>query len=329
MTKSQVVRTGIVDPNRDAAGLAGLLALSSVAGTDLRGQQKAVGALRALAAASSSIREDLLQKFPRAADADDIASSLGAAPLSEEDVIEYNTEKPPVNLAALYLEPTPPALDYPYAVMPEVDPQTSAAATGLRQVLRKPAFKNALAAAGSARPGRYRGQRLRGAGRCPGRVRAGHRARGRRQGRRDRRHGRRRSGRQRDQPDAGPVGRHHGARPGARGVRRLRLDADQGAHRRRPDPRPGHSAGAAQGPGAVRRQVVSRHCGCSPRTWYGRKPCEGDRADQPALVGADPAAGSRSGASCRSATATPACTTPHWPRTRRCRTAGRLAGSTR
>jgi Ca-activated chloride channel family protein len=152
MTKSQVVKTGIVDPNRDAAGLAGLLALSSVAGTDLRGQQKAVGALRALAASSSSIREDLLQKFPRAANANDIASSLGAAPLSEEDVIEFNTQKPPVELAALYLEPTPPALDYPYAVMPEVDPHKTAAAAGLRQVLRKPAFRNALAASGLRGP---------------------------------------------------------------------------------------------------------------------------------------------------------------------------------
>jgi Ca-activated chloride channel homolog len=152
MTKSQVVQTGIVDPNRDAAGLAGLLALSSVAGTDPDGQRKAVGALRALAAGSSSIREDLLQKFPRAADANDIASSLGAAPMSEEDVIAFNAEKPPVDLAALYLEPTPPALDYPYAVMPEVDAKKTAAATGLRQVLQKPAFKNALAAVGLRGP---------------------------------------------------------------------------------------------------------------------------------------------------------------------------------
>jgi hypothetical protein len=152
MTKTQVVQTGIVDPNRDAAGLAGLLALSSVAGTDTKGQQKAVGALRALAAGSSSIREDLLQKFPRAPDANDIASSLGAAPMSEEDVIAFNAEKPPVELAALYLEPTPPALDYPYAVMPEVDVQKQAAATGLRQVLQKPAFKNALAAVGLRGP---------------------------------------------------------------------------------------------------------------------------------------------------------------------------------
>jgi Ca-activated chloride channel family protein len=152
MTSSTTVRTGIVDPNRDAAGLDGLLALSSVAGADPAGQQKAVGALRALALGSSSIREDLLAKFPRAADTNDLASSLGAAPLSEEDVVAYNAQRPPVELAALYLEPTPPALDYPYLVMPEVDLQKSAAATGLRQMLQKPSFKNVLAAAGLRGP---------------------------------------------------------------------------------------------------------------------------------------------------------------------------------
>jgi len=152
MTTSNVVRTGIADPDRDATGLAGLLALSSVAGTDPAGQQKAVGALRALALGRSSIRDDLLQQFPRAADANDIASGLGAAPLSENDVIQYNAQRPPVELAALYLEPTPPALDYPYLVMPEVDLQKSAAATGLRQMLQKPAFKNALATNGLRGP---------------------------------------------------------------------------------------------------------------------------------------------------------------------------------
>jgi Ca-activated chloride channel family protein len=152
MTSSTTVRTGIVDPNRDAAGLAGLLALGSVAGADRAGQQKAVGALRALALGSSSIREDLLAKFPRAADANDIASSLGAAPMSEEDVVAYNAQKPPVELAALYLEPTPPALDYPYLVMPEVDLQRSTAASGLRQVLQRTEFKTTLAQVGLRGP---------------------------------------------------------------------------------------------------------------------------------------------------------------------------------
>jgi Ca-activated chloride channel family protein len=148
MTTSNTVKTGIVDPTRDAAGLAGLLALASVAGTDQKGQGAKVGALRALASGSSALRDDLLQKFPRTGDPADLAGSLSAAPLSEEDVVAYNAERPPIKLAALYLNPTPPALDYPFAVMPEVDLQKQAAATGLRQALQQPGFKNALAAAG-------------------------------------------------------------------------------------------------------------------------------------------------------------------------------------
>jgi Ca-activated chloride channel homolog len=148
MTKSNTVRTGIVDPTRDAAGLAGLLALSQAAGETPAGQAARVGALRALAAGSSALRDDLLQKFPHSADANDVASSLSAAPLSEEDVIQYNSEKPPIPLAALYLDPTPPPLDYPFAVMPEVDLSKAAVATGLREQLQTAAFKEILGSKG-------------------------------------------------------------------------------------------------------------------------------------------------------------------------------------
>jgi hypothetical protein len=149
VTTSNKVKVGIVDPTRDASGLAGLLALGAVAGTDPAGQQKAVGALRALAAGSSALRDDLLQRFPHSADdPNDIATSLGAAPMSEEDVVAYNAEKPAVPLAALYLDPPPPALDYPFLVMPEIDLKKQSAATGLRGQLQKTSFKNALAAAG-------------------------------------------------------------------------------------------------------------------------------------------------------------------------------------
>jgi Ca-activated chloride channel family protein len=152
MTKSNAVRTGIVDPDRDAAGLSGLLALGQAAGTSAAGQAAKVGALRALAAGTSSLRDDLLQKFPHSQDANDVASSLSAAPLSEEDVIEYNAEKPPIQLAALYLDPAPPALDYPFAVMPEVDLTHQSAATGLREALQKASFKNNLASVGLRGP---------------------------------------------------------------------------------------------------------------------------------------------------------------------------------
>jgi hypothetical protein len=67
-------------------------------------------------------------------------------------VVAYNAERPQVRLAALYLDPTPPALDYPFAVMPEVDLTKAAAATGLREALEQPAFKNELAAVGLRAP---------------------------------------------------------------------------------------------------------------------------------------------------------------------------------
>ncbi|MEV6632361.1 VWA domain-containing protein [Actinoplanes sp. NPDC051470] len=146
------IRTGIVDPNRDAAGLAGLLALGASAGEGAQAQQAKVGALRALALGSSALRDDLLQKFPRSAGEADLSSSLSAAPLSEEDVIAFNAEQPAVQLAALYLDPSPPGLSYPFAIMPGVDLQRQAAATGLRGQLSGANFKNLLAKAGLRGP---------------------------------------------------------------------------------------------------------------------------------------------------------------------------------
>jgi Ca-activated chloride channel family protein len=146
------LNSGIVDPTRDAAGLAGLLALGAAAGPGPDGQASTVGALRRLATKASALRDDLLEKFPKVGDSADLASALSAAPLSEEDVIAYNAKRPPVNLAALYLDPLPPPLDYPYAVMPEVDALRGAAADGLRGVLGTQEFKNALATAGLRGP---------------------------------------------------------------------------------------------------------------------------------------------------------------------------------
>lgn len=143
------LRTGIVDPTRDASGLAGLLALGAAAGAaGGDAQQATAGTLRTLAAGSSALREDLLARFPRSPDAATIASQLSAAPLSEEDVIAYNAGKPPVELAALYVEPAPMALDYPYAVMPEVDAARGEAAAAFRAVLNTTAFRDALATSG-------------------------------------------------------------------------------------------------------------------------------------------------------------------------------------
>lgn len=152
LTTNTSLRTGLVDPTRDASGLAGLLALGQAAGAGAQAQALKVGAIKNLAQGASQVTDDLMQKFPHSADANDIATSLSAAPLSEEDVVSYNAEKPPVPLVALYMEPNPPALDYPYAVLPEVDLTKQSAAEGLRAQLQSASFKNDLASAGLRAP---------------------------------------------------------------------------------------------------------------------------------------------------------------------------------
>ncbi|MET0424556.1 MAG: VWA domain-containing protein [Actinoplanes sp.] len=149
---STKLRTGIVNPTRDAAGLSGLLALGQAAGAGASANSAKVSAIKSLAQSASALRDDLLQKFPHSTDATDIATSLSAAPLSEEDVVAYNAEKPPVPLVALYLEPSGPPLDYPFAVMPEADLQMQAASGALHAQLQTAAFKNALGATGLRAP---------------------------------------------------------------------------------------------------------------------------------------------------------------------------------
>jgi Ca-activated chloride channel family protein len=153
ITQGTDLRTGIVEPTRDAAGLSGLLSLSATASAaGASAQQATVAALRSLATGRSALRDDLLAKFPQASDAASLASGLGVAALSEEDVIAYNSRKPPVPLAALYVEPTPAPLDYPYAVMPGIDPAKVAAAEGLHKVLETAGFRDRLGATGLRAP---------------------------------------------------------------------------------------------------------------------------------------------------------------------------------
>lgn len=140
------LRAGIVEPTQDAAGLSGLLSLTAAAsGGGGDAQQATTAALRALATGRSALRQDLLARFPRSNDPTSIASALGAAALSEEDVIAYNNTKPPIPLAALYLEPSPMPLDYPYAVLPGIDQAKASAAKVLFELLTTQGFKNRLA----------------------------------------------------------------------------------------------------------------------------------------------------------------------------------------
>ncbi|NJC83737.1 substrate-binding domain-containing protein [Planosporangium mesophilum] len=150
LTADTKLRTGIVDPSRDASGTNGLLALATAASAagGTNGQAQTVAALRALATGRSALREELVARFPRATDAASLTSSLGAAPLSEQAVIAYNNSQPPVPLAAVFVEPSPLPLDYPYTVMPGVSPDQSSAARALQITLTGDSYRDKLAQQG-------------------------------------------------------------------------------------------------------------------------------------------------------------------------------------
>jgi Ca-activated chloride channel family protein len=150
LTSDIRLRTGIVEPHRDAAGLSGLLALAAVGDTlkGQAGQQATIGALRALATGRSTLRDELLARFPRSSDISSVSSSLSAAPLSEQAVISYNSRQPPVPLAALYLDPAPMPLDYPFTVLPGLSIEKANAARAVLGVLAGDEYRKRLADAG-------------------------------------------------------------------------------------------------------------------------------------------------------------------------------------
>ena len=90
---------------------------------------------------------------------------------------QYNSTKPPIPLAALYIEPAPISLDYPYAVMPGTDPVKVKAAEGLFRVLTTERLQEPAGRTAPARGRRHLGRGLRGAHRRaePGRQPAGDR----------------------------------------------------------------------------------------------------------------------------------------------------------
>jgi Ca-activated chloride channel family protein len=149
VTTDPTVKVGVVDPTRDASGLNGLLSMAAVAAAaGPNATQTATAVLRELSANSSSVRDEVLKRFPRASDAASLAAGLSAAPLSEQAVIAYNATQPPVRLAPLYVDPAPSSLDYPYVVMPATNGTKATAAGAFYQQLGTSSFRDKLATAG-------------------------------------------------------------------------------------------------------------------------------------------------------------------------------------
>jgi hypothetical protein len=184
--------------------------------------------MRALAIGRSALRDELIARFPSSTDAVSVAKGLSAAPLTEQAVIAYNARQPSVPLAALYVEPAPVPLDYPFAVMPGTSVDKATAAGAILGLLAGDAYRNRLATAG-----------LRG---DDGGIGAGFAA-----------------------PKGAPAltapvtAAPDPARgPNARGRRRVRLDAPSCAQRRWRIPGAGDGRGRPSGALIVRRHLGSR-----------------------------------------------------------------------
>lgn len=154
ITTSTNFRAGTVDPARDAAALSGLLALGATAATlDQSRPGTTNGLLRTLATDTSVLRDDLMAQLPQDTDDDSLAAGLGLAAMSESDVVTYNATRPPVGLAALYLDPAATPLNYPFAVMPDLGQAQAEAAHQLYAALNTGAgFRGRLAQAGIRAP---------------------------------------------------------------------------------------------------------------------------------------------------------------------------------
>lgn len=141
---------GIMNPTMDSSGLTSLLAISqSVGNSSDAATQAKTRALTVLANNKSNLRQELMAKFPKSEVDIGDSDSVSLAPVSEADVVSYNAQRPAVQLAAMYLDPNPAPMDYPYTVMPQVvDQQKSAAANALLQQLSTSSAKEALAEAG-------------------------------------------------------------------------------------------------------------------------------------------------------------------------------------
>ncbi|GAA4925321.1 substrate-binding domain-containing protein [Actinoplanes utahensis] len=145
---------GIMNPTVDSTGLGSLLAISKSVGNESQAAAQAkTRALTLLAENKFALRDELMAGFPKSPADIGSPDSVSLAPVSEQDVVAYNAERPAVKLSAIYLEPAPAPLDYPFTVMPQVvDSQKSAAAKGLLERLLAADSKDVLASAGLRSP---------------------------------------------------------------------------------------------------------------------------------------------------------------------------------
>ncbi len=132
----KTVRIAMVEPRRDAAGLAGAVLLHDAVVNTPAQLPALVGTYRSVVLAPD--QASLLKGFE---------TTQAVAPMSEQAMLAYDAAAPKVPLSAITLEPTV-ALDYPYAVVTGKPRAITQAAELFRGALNGPEVRELLAKAG-------------------------------------------------------------------------------------------------------------------------------------------------------------------------------------
>ncbi|MFC6525349.1 substrate-binding domain-containing protein [Nonomuraea rubra] len=240
------VRVLALDPQKNSAGLAALLAAAGTA-REAKQDKALVGALKELSGQLASDSTALLASLTVKS-----GSRVPVGVTSEQAIYAHNTKKPESPVVALYPKEGTLSLDYPVTILTK-DPQVQKAAADFKQALTTESAKKTLRDAGFRSTDGKAGDALtEDKGFTP-----------------------------RDPGRAGPAGRGdrgpHGAdldpaeprHPPAHPARRLRHDGAARA-RHEHDPHAGHQPDRHRGPGALPPRAPRWACGRSPHTWTGR-----------------------------------------------------------
>ncbi|HEX2131412.1 MAG TPA: substrate-binding and VWA domain-containing protein, partial [Actinophytocola sp.] len=137
---------GMPDPAREPAGVSTLFGVRDLYGNDA---QAITAELRALSPNTVPRAADLFTRLPGVASSEE---PLDGFPASELAVLRHNVRGSGVPLVAVYAQPSVPALDYPYVVLPDTKPAERDAAERFLSELIDQQAADVLADAGFRTP---------------------------------------------------------------------------------------------------------------------------------------------------------------------------------
>lgn len=146
---ARAMTVGFPDPARDPVGVSTLYGLRELVNGAADPAGTSTATMRRLSANLAAEPSELFNRLPGGTGT---AEPLDAFPSSENALLRHNVKQVVGKLVAAYADPAVPALDYPYAVLPDAPADKRAAATEFLDRLVNQQTSEALADAGFRTP---------------------------------------------------------------------------------------------------------------------------------------------------------------------------------